>query len=311
MATAGEAARNWCAICGVTPPKPRSVTASQFCPYSVGVPISVTRLVPNTTAAATAATAMMLPARAERTGTAVLPRPGSKASRTPMLPGTNPVLVSSAASRDGRPRRDPGSATPSGPAARVAVRQATGLSTRSGSRAIMATPAPRMARLTSTPGAGSTALAGPIGISGEAATAMPSARIAPVTVTMASRAREIATRVPRVAPKARSTGNSAASRASCLVSSWLSTASAIRPASAAKAASATACGRAACSRAVTWSAWLITSIRPPVPGRLAVPLYLRARALAVAMNLVTGRAGHETDRGQGAVAERAGQSRWP
>ena len=39
-----------------------------------------------------------------------------------------------------------------------------------------------MARLTSTPGAGSTARAGPIGISGEAATAMATASSAPVTV---------------------------------------------------------------------------------------------------------------------------------
>ena len=53
--------------------------ASQFCPYARGVLMRPTRLAPNTPAATTAATAMTLPARAERTGTAVLPRPGSKA----------------------------------------------------------------------------------------------------------------------------------------------------------------------------------------------------------------------------------------
>ena len=107
---AGVAASKRSASCGLTPPKPRSVIASQFCPYARGVPRRPTRLAPKTPAATTAATAMTLPARAERTGTAVRPRPGSKAMRTPTAPGTDAVLLSSAASRDGRPRRGPGSA---------------------------------------------------------------------------------------------------------------------------------------------------------------------------------------------------------
>ena len=114
-----------------------------------------------------------------------------------------------------------------------------------------------MARLTSTPGCGSASRAGPIGISGDAAMATATAMTPPARVTTARRARDSATRLPRVAPIARSTGNSAESRASCRLSSWPMTASAIRPASAANAASAIACGRMACWVAVTWSAWLI------------------------------------------------------
>ena len=219
---------------------------------------------------------MTLPARAERTGTAVRPRPGSKASRTPTVPGTDPVLLSTRGSRDGRP-----AATGLGDAERPGGLgggpPAAGLSTRQRQQRDRGHPGPEDGQVDLDAWRGSTARAGPIGISGEAATAMTTASSAPVTVTTASRARDSVTRVARVAPKARSTGNSADSSASCLASSWPSTASAIRPASAAKAASATACGRAACSSAVTWSAWLITSIRPPVPGWLAVPLYLASQ----------------------------------
>ena len=65
----------------------------------------VIRLVPKTTAATTAATATITPATALRTGTAVRPRPGSNAIRTPTLPGTDPASPATRASRDGRPRR--------------------------------------------------------------------------------------------------------------------------------------------------------------------------------------------------------------
>ena len=60
---------------------------------------------------------MTLPARALRTGTAVLPWPGSNAIATPAPPVTDPAWVSAAASRDGRDCRAVGSATPSGPCA--------------------------------------------------------------------------------------------------------------------------------------------------------------------------------------------------
>ena len=127
---------------------------------------------------------MTLPARALRTGTAVLPWPGSNAIATPAPPVTDPAWVSAAASRDGRDCLAMGSATPSGPCAWRAARHAGGASTARGSRAMAANPAPRMARLTSTPGCGSASRAGPIGISGDAAMATARATMAPVTVTI-------------------------------------------------------------------------------------------------------------------------------
>ena len=175
---------------------------------------SPTRLAPNTAAAITAVTAMAVPARALRTGTAVRPRPASNAIRTPIAPDTAPVLPSSLASH-GRPvRATAGSAPPSGLAARAAARHAARASTVRGSSAITAAPAPRTARLSSTPGSGSASRAGPIGISGDAVTAITTASAAPVTVTMASLASESPVSVPRVAPRARSTGYPAASMAS-------------------------------------------------------------------------------------------------
>ena len=125
-------------------------------------------------AATTAATATIVPASALRTGTAVRPRPGSNAIRTPMLPGTDPASPSADPSRDGRAGR-PARPPPSGPRARPAARHAAGTSTASGSTAMTARPTPSTARLTSTPGAGSASRAGPIGISGEAAMATATA----------------------------------------------------------------------------------------------------------------------------------------
>ena len=49
---------------------------------------------PKTAAAVSAMTAMTLAARALRTGTAVLPWPGSNAIATPTPPVTDPLLVS-------------------------------------------------------------------------------------------------------------------------------------------------------------------------------------------------------------------------
>ena len=178
------------------------------------------RLAPKTAAAASAATAMTLPASALRTGTAVLPWPGSNAIATPAPPVTDPAWVSAAASRDGRAcRAAAGSATPRGPCACRAARQAGGTSTARGSSAMAATPAPRIARFTSTPGSGSASRAGPIGMSGDAAIAMATAMIAPVTVTTASRVSERPISASRRTPSARRMGNSAASSASCRLSS--------------------------------------------------------------------------------------------
>ena len=144
-----------------------------------------------------------------------------------------------------------GSATPSGPRARPAARQADGTSTASGSTTITASPTPSTARLTSTPGCGSASRAGPIGISGEAAMATPTAMTAPASVTIARRASDSAARLARVMPSARRIGNSAESSTSWRARSWPITASPISPASTAKIASATACGRIARSVAVT------------------------------------------------------------
>ncbi len=77
-------------------------------------------------------------------------------------------------------------------------------------------------------------------------------------------------------PMARSTGNSAASRLSCLASSWPMTASEISPASPANTASATACGlMARCVAAISsarltttvWLPWACGCATRPAPGR--------------------------------------------
>ena len=148
----------------------RSSSWFQFCPYWCGLPTRVIRLAPNTAAATTAATATIVPASALRTGTAVRPRPGSNAIRTPMLPATDPARPSADPSRDGR-AGSAGSATPSGPRARPAARQAAWPSTASGSTAMHAEAHPEDGQVDLDPGAGSASRAGPIGISGEAATA--------------------------------------------------------------------------------------------------------------------------------------------
>ena len=227
------------------------------------MPTSAARLAPKTAAATSAASAITLPARALRTGTAVLPFPGSNAIRTPMPLVTGPADVSAAASSDGRLRPETGSATPSGPgapSARRTVRQAAGTSTASGSSAMTAKPAASTATFTSMPGAGSASRAEPIGIRGEAAIATATATAAPATVTTASRAMARASRLPLVIPTARRIGNSAASSASCLASSWPRIASEISPASPANTASATACGLMARWVAATSSARLMVSI---------------------------------------------------
>ena len=116
-----------------------------------------------------------------------------------------------------------------------------------------------MARLTSTPGLGSANRAGPIGISGDAATAMATATAAPAVVTIATLARDSTARPDRPMPSARSTGNSAESRTSWRLSSCPMMASAIRPTSAAKIASAAASGRiarwVAAYAVARWTTW--------------------------------------------------------
>ena len=142
------------------------------------MPTSARKLAPKTIAATTAATATVVPTRALRTGTAVRPWPGSNAIRTPRAAGTEPPSPSAGPSRD-RCRGAAGSASPSAPGARAAARSAAGTIAISGTPAMTAKPAPRMARLTSIPGLGSASRAGPIGISGDAAMATPTAMAPP------------------------------------------------------------------------------------------------------------------------------------
>ena len=262
---AGSRARTFAPNWVVTPPNPRSSTWAQFCPYRCGVPTRPIRLAPKTRAASPDATATVVPTRALRTGTAVRPWPGSKAIRTPIPPVTDPAPPSSEPTRETRLTLV-GSARPSGPRARPAAPQAAGTSTASGTRAKMANPAARTARLTSTPGAGSARRAAPIGMSGEAAMAMPTATSPPAPVITAVRTRDSVTRAPRVMPRARKTGNSAASRVSWRLSNCTMTASAMSPARPANSASATASGRMARWVAATPSDRLMMSIFPPLAG---------------------------------------------
>jgi len=68
----------------------------------------------------------------------------------------------------------------------VAARTAADTISSSGTAVIRSNPAARTARLTSIPGLGSASRAGPMGISGEAATATPAAIPPPAVVTMAT-----------------------------------------------------------------------------------------------------------------------------
>src|SRR6202167_1908656 len=222
-------------------------------------------LVPKTSAATTAVIATVVPTSALRTGTAVRPRPGSNAIRTPAAPGTDPARPRADPSRDGGAGAA-GSATPSGPGARAAARKTPGSSNASGSRTVAAKPTPGIPGVTPTPGSGSARRAGPIGISGEAASATATASTPPATVTAASRITERPTSLPRVMPRARQIGYSAASTVSCRASNWPTRASAMSATSAANAASATASGLMARWVAATRSDRLSTSMLPPVSG---------------------------------------------
>ena len=173
----------------------KSTFCVQFWPYRCGMLTRPSRLVPKTAAATTATTATMVPAIALRTGTAVRPCPGSRAIRAPRPPVTEPALPSARASRDTR-CGPAGSATLGGPPATPAARQAVGSTSSSGASAVTARPAPKTVRLISTPGLGSASRAGPIGISGDAAMAMPVPSRPPPTVTAATWASDTVASAP-------------------------------------------------------------------------------------------------------------------
>ena len=99
-----------------------------------------------------------------------------------------------------------------------------------------------------------------MGISGDAAIAIPTAITAPAMVTAATLASDSAASRDLGMPRARRTGNSAESRTSWRLSSCPMMASAIRPASPAKMASAAASGRidrcAAAYVVARWATWV-------------------------------------------------------
>ena len=202
------------------------------------------RLAPKTSAATTAATATAVPVSALRTGTALRPRPGSKAIRAPIAAvGAPPRPASAAASRD----RAAGSGCPEPrlPPAPAAC-QAAGAMTSTGRRAMATSPRPRTPRFTCTPGSGSASRAGPIGINADAATAITTATQAPAVHT--TPARSIASqnscrRGPQRAQDRIVRGADDQLQAQQLADDHQPA----RPASPANRASASACGRIACS----------------------------------------------------------------
>src|SRR6478752_6686878 len=79
------------------------ISVSQFQPKRRGVETRWLRLDANTPAATTVAMARPAPMIVVRTGTAVRPRPGSRAIRTPVLGTTGlPALRSHSETREGR-----------------------------------------------------------------------------------------------------------------------------------------------------------------------------------------------------------------
>ena len=133
--------------------------------------------------------------------------------------------------------------------------------------------------LTSIPGPGSARRAAPMGMSGEAAIAMPTAIRPPAPSPRPCAPGISATSRARVMPRARKTGNSAESRMSWRLSSWTMTARAMSPASPANSASAAACGRMARWVAAVAPDRLTRSILPPLAG------YRFASAAAADRNL--------------------------
>jgi hypothetical protein len=138
---------------------------------------------------ATAAMATAVPTRALRTGTAVRPRPGSSAMRMPVVAETGSPQPTARRTRREGARRPVGSVVAETPAGADAARHA-GTATQVTSRVTRATPPrPSTVRSASTPGTGSAERAGPMGISGEQATATPTDTKAASTPTPAARDR--------------------------------------------------------------------------------------------------------------------------
>ena len=261
----GTWAVSWSNCRGEMPPNCSSMAASQSCPYSRGVSTSRSRFAPNVAAPATAATATARPSTALRTGTAARPLPGSSANRIPVTAASGAPARASRSAVFARCRDDSWPAGAAGCAG--ACRQAV-TATRTRSRAVMAAnPTARTGTLTATPGSGSASRAGPIGISGDAATAMTHAPAAPAAEAAVTSARPAAISWRRVMPRAASVPLSWAAASSVRVATWPTISHAHSATASANRPSATACGRidrsivAACADSSATKTW------PPVAGK--------------------------------------------
>src|SRR2546423_2476666 len=165
-----------------------NVTASQLYRARRGVGTSRSRLAPNTRAAASARMLRLAPNIVVRTGTAVRPRPGSRAIRTPAVAlGGNDDRAMTEATAEGRRDRagsavpSAGPATPDAPQAGTAPRSAT-------ASKVPRAPTSITGQSKDRPGFGSATRAMPVGASGERrkpttiATAAPIPPIAPARI---------------------------------------------------------------------------------------------------------------------------------
>ena len=206
------------------------------------------RLAPKVSAVVRVATAIVAATTVVRSGTAVLPRPPSRAWRAPMVSGSGDLASPRTARRAATALRRAGvGGSWYGSSATSPPRRPPG---PRGTR--RAAPTPSTATFTSSPGDGSATRARPIGQSGDSATATANATIVATAAIDAVRTRPVRKRSLRVMPSARSTGWSIDSTNACRESAWIaiiSVANAMRPAS---NQSTTA---ARCSVRFTFAAW--------------------------------------------------------
>ena len=265
----------WVNCFAVTVPNCPSNAMFQSWPYRRGVPTRRSRFAPNVPAAATAATATARPSMALRTGTLARPLPASSANRTPVTAASGAPTRDSPSASSGR--RTDGSAAGRAPACRHA-----GTATRAASSTTMAAaPAARMPAFTLTPGCGSASRAGPIGVSGEAATAIATAPRAPATAAAAVSATLAVNSWRRVMPSAARVPLSCAAVCSVLAATWPTMSSAVSARASANSARAIACGRISRSTVAACVVSSAVSTWPPVLG------YRLARFSAAALNVAS------------------------
>jgi hypothetical protein len=195
-------------------------------------------------AAVTASTDSAVPIRAARTGTAVRPRPGSSASRTPVVAVSGaPAPASDAVKRD----RRPGPASALFPRVPIDARRHAGHTAHATSSTTMAAaPAASTVPSALMPGSGSASRAAPIGISGDAAIATPAAIVAPAAAATPTSISPAAVSCARVMPSTASVGLISEPVVSNLEVAWPMISSAVIAKASAKTASAIASGRIAC-----------------------------------------------------------------